>query len=81
VLRACSQRGSDGLSITRARLQELERGNATPERFGELSPLTLHWLAHLRDEGPKPEGERRPLADLSSFTAETQALMRELRGP
>jgi len=66
---------------TRARLEELERLSATPERLGALSPLTLQWLAYLRDEGPRPEGEPRPMADLSAFSPETQALIRELRGP
>ena len=65
---------------TRARLGLLENRNETPERFGELSALTLQWLAYLRHEGPRPDGDSRPMADLSSFSPETQALVRELRG-
>ena len=68
---------------TRARLEELERRSATPERLGALGPLTLQWLAYLRNEGPRPEeeGPPRPMADLSALGPETQALIRELRGP
>ena len=65
---------------TRARLEELERRSATPERFGALSQITLQWLAYLRDEGPMPKEGSCPMADLSSFSPETQALVRELRG-
>ena len=68
-------------ALTRARLEELERRSATPERFGALSPPTLQWLAYLRDEGPRPEVEPCPMADLSALGPETQALIRELRGP
>ena len=66
-------------ATTRARLEELERRTATPERFGELDPLTLQWLAYLRNEGPRPEVEPCPMADLSALSPETQALIRELR--
>ena len=68
-------------ATTRARLEELERRSEMPERFGELNPVTLQWLAYLRDEGPRPEVEPGPMAEISAFSLETQALVRELRGP